>query len=146
MPPLRRVVPCHGWRDGLTAARECYSEPAVTIRASAVIVMLSVNLSAAAPLICQMVCAPTPATSQPCHDADARLRVSADDHQCDHPADSVSLAVPTGKVGPGTRDMAIASPRGIEPRAAIAVFTRRTHGPPSPALRITPAVFSILRI
>jgi hypothetical protein len=118
----------------------------VTIRASAVIVMLSVSLSAVEPLICQIVCAPTPAASQPCHGADPRLRVSAGDHHCDYAADPAAMTVLTGKAGPVTRDIAIAGARWIGARAVIAVFVRGAHGPPGSAPTLRPAAGSILRI
>lgn len=121
---------------------------AVTIRASALIVMLSVSAAAVAPLLCEIGCMSPQSASQSCHDDDSRTRVSASaaHHACDHTADGASLFAAASKIEPITIDTQVAEPHSFGRRPPAALIARHHHGPPGSPPAGGSFVRTILRI
>jgi len=117
----------------------------VSIRLSALIIVLSISSAAAGPLLCELSCVTPSHTAAACHDESTGVRLSADESACDHSAYHAAVVTAVSKVS---------RPPMMTPLAALASFQvappqhirTHSHGPPGAIRSITATSSPILRI
>ena len=128
------------------AEAQVYSEAVVVIRPAAFVVMLSLSMAAAAPLLCEMSCLAPEHAVQSCHEEESGTRLSMPDQACDHTPDAASLVAAAPKITSLLFSVQVLAPGYFGSRSADLPIARGAHGPPGALPSADSLVRTILRI